>query len=593
MAPLLWVVVVALAFLVVGNLLEFRAGRVEQGTLSVTTAGAARPDRRWRRGLRRTSNIPLVFAACAGLYLIVAGYLVLHRGAIAGDGESRVAQAWYVVASRDPHLAAIGFVWNPLPSVAAIPLVLLRGIWPALTQRAFAGCIVSALCMAGAVVQFRVALREMGTATPIAFVLTACFALNPMIVYYGANGMSEAMYLLFLVGTVRYLLAWTTTGRLRPLVLTGINLALAYLTRYEALAAAAAVCVIVVVVGTIARDRSRPRRDRITLAGTDIVVVAFPALVAFVGWTVVSWVIIGQPFAQFTSQYGNASQIRQAGGVGTVTGFAGSEIVLSLVRILSYAPLLIPLLVLVAVVAVRRRDRRFLALAALAGPPLFSVLSYLDGQTYGWLRFYILVLPLYLLAAALLLSPRPGMRPVTPQWLTHDRVLAVGVALVIGFPGIVTTALAMQSARVAPVEHADLAWVFHPAQTAVERQNEALLPSGQSIAREVDQLGLADGTVALDTFGCGSLIVLNSQHPHQFIITSDRDFQEVVADPVAFHVPYVLIPDGDFGINAIGVAHPGIFGGGTVGNLQTEVVAQYTAVGCPTYRLIRVVGDGS
>ncbi|HYA69324.1 MAG TPA: hypothetical protein VED63_11380 [Acidimicrobiales bacterium] len=593
MAPLVWVVVAALAFLVIGNLLEFRAGHVHQGTVSVAPATApARLGARRRSGERERSNMPLLFTACAALYLIVAGYLVLHRGSITIDAESRVAQAWYVVASRDPHLAAIGFVWNPLPSVAAIPLVMLRGIWPALTQRAFAGCIVSALCMAGAAVQLRMALREMGTAAPIAIVLTACFVLNPMVIYYGANGMSEAMYLLFLIGATRYLLVWTATGRLRALILTGTNLGLAYLTRYEALAAALTVFVVVVIVGTIARDASRPRHVRIRAAGTDVVVVAFPALVAFVGWTIVSWVILGQPFAQFTSQYGNSSQIRASGGIGA-NGTGWPKIVLAIVQMFSYAPLLVPLLVIVALVAVRRRDRRFLALGALAGPLTFSILAYVDGHTFAWLRFYIPVLPLYLLAAALVLSPRPGMRPAAPEWLTHDRILAVGVALLIGVPGLIGSTLAMGNSGTGPAEVAALAWLFHPAQTSGEQQGEALLPSGQSIARQVDQLGLADGSVALDTFDCGSLIVLNSQHPHQFIITSDRDFQEVVADPVVFHVPYVLVPDGDVGINAIGVAHPGIYDGGTVGNLQTEVVAQYTTAGCPSYRLIRVVGDGA
>ena len=74
-----------------------------------------------------------------------------------------------MIGSRDPHLAAIGFVWNPLPSLAAIPLVALRGIWPPLATKAFAGCVVSALCMAGAVVQLRGFLRETGLAGFLAF----------------------------------------------------------------------------------------------------------------------------------------------------------------------------------------------------------------------------------------------------------------------------------------------------------------------------------------------------------------------------------------------------------------------------------------
>ena len=90
-----------------------------------------------------------------------------------------------------------------MPSAAAIPLVMLRGIWPALTEKMFAGVIVSALCMAGAVVQLRSLLRDIGASRGTVIILVACFALNPMVIAYGANGMSEAMYLLFLIGTVR------------------------------------------------------------------------------------------------------------------------------------------------------------------------------------------------------------------------------------------------------------------------------------------------------------------------------------------------------------------------------------------------------
>ena len=593
--PLLWISAAALAFVVVGGALELRAGPLRQDTLGVGSpllpAAPGRP-----RARRTTRPVPVsvaLFAACSTLYLLVAGYLVLHRGSIVGDAEARVAQAWYVVASRDPHLAAIGFVWNPLPSIAAIPLVELRGIWPALTERAFAGSIVSALCMAGAVVQFRAAVRQIGTSGPIAVVLTACFALNPMTIYYGANGMSEAMYLLFLVGTTRYLLEWTVSGRLRALVLVGVNLSLAYLTRYEALAAALVVGGVVLAVGTMARDRTAPRRDRIRAAGTDVVVALFPFALTFAAWTVISWVITGQPFQQFTSVYGNTSLIQQAGGTAALNVSGWPDVVLAFVRLSSYAPLLVPLAAAAAYLAVRRGDRRFLALGALAGPLAFSLVTFLDGQAYGWLRFYIPVLPLSLLAAALMLSPLPGMRPATPTWLTRDPVIAAAAALLIGLPGLATSALAMGDSRIAPVEKTALAWVVRPARTAGERQWQAQLPSSERIARSLDRLDLPDGSVALDTFDCGSLIVLASQHPHQFVITSDRDFQRIVADPVPFHVPYLLVPSAYGGIDAIDRAHPGIFDGGQVGSLQTTVAGQYDTTGCPTYRLVRVTGDGS
>jgi hypothetical protein len=598
MVPLLLVLAAGLALVALGDVFEFRSARAAAGDVSVAdslglhTPPAAHDSEPPARRPRLSASTVL-FTACTLLYLAFAAYIVLHRNSVVGDAAARVAQAWYVVGSRDPHLAAIGFVWNPLPSALEIPLVMLRGFWPALTEKTFAGCIVSALAMAGAVLQLRALLRDIGASRWLTVAIVACFALNPMVIYYGSNGMSEALYLLFLIGTVRYLITWTVTGRMRPLVLTGINLALAFLTRYEALAAAVGVIAVVLFVGMVARDKSRSWRERLWSASADAVIVGVPVVTSFVAWTVVSWVITGEPFQQFTSRYGNASIIRSAGGAGGTNGTGWPKVVLGLVQAISYAPIAVPLLVAAIVIAILRRDRRFLALAALAGPLAFSLASYVSGSTFGFMRYYIPVLPLAFITLALLLCPVTGMRPAAPSWLRPSAPVAIAIALVLGVTGIATTAWAMGSTRIAPDEHDRLAPLFRPAASPSEVIVQSELESGRSIARRIDRLGLNEGSVAIDTFDCGPIIALGSRHQHQFVITSDRDFERIVADPLAFDVPYLLVPAGDNGIEAIGLAHPGIFEGGRVGSLQTEVVGEYKTAGCPTYRLIRIVSDGS
>ena len=54
--------------------------------------------------------------ACAVVYLGVAMWF-WQSGLVPGDALSRVANGYYTLFSRDPHLAAVGFVWNPLPSL--------------------------------------------------------------------------------------------------------------------------------------------------------------------------------------------------------------------------------------------------------------------------------------------------------------------------------------------------------------------------------------------------------------------------------------------------------------------------------------------
>src|SRR6266404_792232 len=155
---------------------------------------------RSRARIRWRLNEPLLlFVFVAAIYFAAACYLALVANVVYGDAWSRVENASRILYSRDPHLAAIGFIWSPLPVVALLPLVPLKALWPQLTTLALAGGIVSSLCMAGATVQLRGLLADAGLTRPFVWTLTAAFALNPLIFMYGANGMSEAMLLLFIL----------------------------------------------------------------------------------------------------------------------------------------------------------------------------------------------------------------------------------------------------------------------------------------------------------------------------------------------------------------------------------------------------------
>jgi hypothetical protein len=69
--------------------------------------------------------------------------------------------------------------------------------------------------------------------------------------------------------------------------------------------------------------------------------------------------------------------------------------------------------------------------------------------------------------------------------------------------------------------------------------------------------------VLLDDFD-GFLIPMTSDDPAQYVTTSDRDFQEILSDPGASGVRYVLIPE-DTGLgtlDAVNRAYPGAYANG-------------------------------
>lgn len=64
------------------------------------------------------------FASIATLSMFAGWWLVYVAQIFVGDAMARVVQAKSVVLSRGPHLAAVGFVWPPLPPIAEVPLWL-------------------------------------------------------------------------------------------------------------------------------------------------------------------------------------------------------------------------------------------------------------------------------------------------------------------------------------------------------------------------------------------------------------------------------------------------------------------------------------
>jgi hypothetical protein len=83
----------------------------------------------------------------------------------------------------------------------------------------------------------------------------------------------------------------------------------------------------------------------------------------------------------------------------------------------------------------------------------------------------------------------------------------------------------------------------------------------RTIATNLDKLSLPAGTVLVDDF-LGFPIVLSSNSPKQFVITSDRDFKQILSDPIAAQVRFILIPDPRNGIaalDAVNRTYPGLY----------------------------------
>lgn len=541
----------------------------------------------------------IAFALSFGLYLGLGYWLQVQHGFILGDALSRVQASESVLHSRDPHLAAIGFIFTPLTAMLEIPSMLLMPYWSDLTARGYSGSIMSAIFMAGAVVQIFTVGTDRGLPRSYVVAITALFACNPMIAFYGSNGMSEAPFIFFLTWAVRRLILWVVDDDVHHLVTAGgIAMGLAYLTRYDAVGTVAAAGLLVGVT-TFLRARTAPRFRRALL---DVLLVSAPGFVAFVGWAATSWLITGDAFAQFSSQYGNSAILKQSGGA-TASSFTDG-LSFALVCITLLAPTLVPLAGWAGFMRWRRPQWAVLAAPILMyGAVLaFQAYTFATGSTFPFLRFYIVAIPF---AACLAMLAVPDGKLLVPKRRGRHAAVDTGVSstrfgrfayvpvILVFAVTVPVSAYGMSLPDYAPQEYA-LATVLRPdrddvrPQKAVERRIAATFSTERQIADYLDGQNLPESSVITDTV-YGFAVVVASDKPRTFVVPSDPDFVQLLNDPSAHGVKYLLaVPPTGRGISdALNQRYPTLYEtGADIATLELEIPNDGDSQ--PDWRLYRV-----
>jgi hypothetical protein len=544
----------------------------------------------------------MVATLCLALYLVIGALLDFHYLTFNGDATSRLANGFYVLYSRDPHLAAIGFVWNPGTSIVDLIPLLFYHLWTPLASHAFAASIASASCMAGAVYQLRCTLAEWGVPRIPRLLLVAVMALNGMVLYYGGDGMSEGLYLFTLLATCRYLLRWLRDDDLGSLVYAAVALGLCYLARNEAVGPAFAAGFVVLGVGYVRRSRAevtRSRSSHVWGALTDSAIFELPFVITLTGWAVVSYIITGQAFGQFTSVYGTASQLKVIGQEGGPSPLFHARVLHDVHDILYLAPT-IPVVLVVAIwLSVRRRDVGVLSPLAIVGAAVsFDALAYVTNSIAQWFRYFITAVPLEILLVGGIVSTVPAVvgsasRLAPTRSKTGSRlmgVVSVVVVLILAVPSMATTVLGMMNPKVGFEETEHLGFIFLKNPTAFEQNVPKTWPDMVSVATYFTAHNFAEGQVVVDNFsGCVPQIITISSNPKVFVIPNDRDFQRTLDDPLTFHAHYILDVDpvGNGTLTAINTLYPALW---KTGAGFAKEVHSWKALGeCPSFRLYKVI----
>ncbi|WP_411676000.1 hypothetical protein [Caproicibacter sp.] len=483
-------------------------------------------------------------------------YRGIYEQILPGDAMSRVANAYYVLFVTPPRLSSMGLIWNPLPSLLEIPLVALSTVWKPMASRAVAGDIISAAFAALTAMILLQTFQKFRISFGYSLLITLCYALHPYIFYYGSNGMSEGMFIFFLVYCICNLTLWLTYGTGSYIIKMAFGLVGGFLVRYEAIPFAVGIG-ICIILNILYNPREKPywfvgnaKRERFHYIEGTLVTLYTPAVYAGMVWILLCLAITGNPLYFLNSGYSNAGQSAFASGVTTFSALTQYVLFRAM-------PFLVFFLAIVFVRVFRGTLFRydFLCLFFLV-MSLFSfhILMYWKGTSYGWLRYFCYSLPTCVAWVPYEMStfqneivPEPYGLPAR-RGRQAEQVKKKGRLL---FKILLPCSLVLSVLLLNNVLK-DSSIVDQEIGTHVYQEN-------LEIADYINDK-LPDKRLLTDVFTTYN-VALNVNNFQNLVVSSSPDFEKCVADPVGNGIDYLLVPDpkGVSNYDAINVAYPKLY----------------------------------
>lgn len=521
--------------------------------------------------LIRLTTITIFALECAAGY-----YYNIYIGYYHSDGISRVANAFYVLYSRNPHLGAIGFVWNPLPSMIDLLLLLLYPWIPAMATKGIAGLLMSAMFASLTVGVLVRAFIQRGLSRWYAVIFSLLFALNPMIFLAGFNGLSDAPFIFFVILSIVSFLNWIDEHQLGNLAVSSFALAIAFWCRYEAVPFGFSIIIGCVIATMLISKNAKPNDEgrlhyNWSRAEGTLAVIVTPLFYSIILWILLNAIIMDNPLNFLNGEYTNTAQIQ---------GHLSNPIYAAMLNnplkagIFAFEKVLVFSVPFLSILFLRLINRRIMQwdtlilIGMIVSIPMLQIIMLMKGTSLGWLRYFLYVLP------------------VSFAWLPYElsklklkwQVIIPLIAM-IGNYGILSYAITQPS--IAPDENTFLQNSFgHHNQTYYDQKQDI------EIAEYLDE-NYPSSNILVDSFSA-YMVILQSKFPKRFYITSDFDFKNAISDPKAYKVSYILVPKPGSAsvISAINDAYPNLYYNGSD---WSELVKEFGT----RWRLYRVINKAS
>jgi hypothetical protein len=468
-------------------------------------------------------------------------YLGCVRGVLFGDAYSRTANAFYVVFVKPQRYASIGLVWNPLPSTFQIPFMYLAKLWRPIASKGISGTITTAFFTALSVGVLLRSFSRFKVSNGYALIVTFLYLLNPFILFYGANGMSEAVSYFFVIYSICSLTQWMMFGMSRDMIQLGFALAGLFLTRYEAIpfAVAIAVCIILNIVFNPKEMEyilENTRKERCYYIEGTLILVFLPMAYTIFLWILFNFVITGNPLYFLNSVYSNVSQSAYS----TVSGSYCEVLLYVVERAILFLPLFF------VIFLIRIKDKRllrydFLSLTTLVIAMLmFHYFMILKGDSYGWLRFFSYSLPICI-----------AWIPYELSICKSKQIKFAKIVIIIGLiiSSILYLNILSSNKEIAKEEIGSFEGSVNKESYAVADYINTKIP---------------DKKILMDAFTLSG-VVLNTENIDNLVISSSPEFYDSVNDPLHYGIDYLIVPDpsGVGALDAINSAYRDLYENGT------------------------------
>ncbi len=358
-----------------------------------------------------------LFFALAALYAYIGYRSTIDAHVVVFDALDRLARSYLVWHNDPPKLAAVGFVFPPITTMAFLPFAVVKPFATSLVALP----VSSAVFAAGTIVVLDRTLARCDIAALLRYPLLAAFGLNPFWLFYAGNGMSEVVYSFFLAFMLYSFVSWYATTEPRYLIAAGFALSILVLVRYAFIIWAVLLAVLIGV--ALIRRAAR----RIEVEGS-IIAFAAPIIYVLALWILFNALIIGDPFG-WVSDTTTSTQAINATGINDGGSLALDDIArrLAALNVAVFPLAFVAVPALVATFIVQRNDMAlWLASFIVLGILIIGVHAYVaDKESLLTLRDSMPMYVASFVGAAWLYRSLPLMR--LPVFLVTMVLLIVGM----------------------------------------------------------------------------------------------------------------------------------------------------------------------